>query len=155
MKFLQFAAKVARIAESPSVVRRDPELTIKIHRPGSLGPTPSVEIDVEIDDIYAGFDWDVGQVILFSKQQLTELDPQQLCPIEESVRKGQSWHAYQAHKKHRDELKAMEDQRDTLLAVLERIAPCYSALLADCGLKHDDAVSEAIRIISHIKGGAV
>lgn len=151
MKFLQFAAKVARIAESPSVARCDPEITIRIYSPGSIGPAPSVGVQ----SIDCGIDWNASQVMILPAEKLTVLTPAEVAAIATSVRKGQSWHAYQAHKKQRDELKAMEDQRDTLLAVLERIVPCYSALLADCSLKHDDAVSEAIQIISRIKGGAV
>lgn len=43
------------------------------------------------------------------------------------------------------------NQRADLLAALERIVPCYSALLADCNLKHDDAISQAIQAISRGK----
>lgn len=121
MKFSKFTELVARIWSSPTTQRRDPEITISILSPGSIGASPSVEVE----SIQAGFDWDAGQVLIYPAQPLTTLTPEQVADITTSVRKGQPWHAYEAYKKHKAQLEnaALEHakvagQRDELLAAL-------------------------------------
>jgi hypothetical protein len=103
MKFSKFTELVARIWSNPTTQRRDPEITIVVHSPGSIGPSPSVEVEA----IHAGFDWDAGQVMIYPAQPLTVLTPEQVAEISESVRKGQSWHAYEAYKKHKSQWKTL------------------------------------------------
>jgi hypothetical protein len=74
------------------------DITIVVHSPGSIGSTPSVAVR----SIRAGFDWDSGEMLIFPVQPLTTLTTEQVADITESVRKGQSWHAYQAYRKHKD-----------------------------------------------------
>lgn len=159
MKFSKFSELVARIWSNTLTQRRDPEITIAIHSPGSIGPSPSVEVE----SIHAGFDWDAGQVLIYPAQPLTTLTPEQVADITTSVRKGQSWHAYEAYKKHKAQLEnaALEHakvagQRDALLSALTDAlewidaVPSEMALPAMTGFDRD----EVNKLISSIKGGA-
>lgn len=159
MKFSKFTELVARIWSNPTTQRRDPEITIVVHSPGSIGPSPSVEVEA----IHAGFDWDAGQVMIYPAQPLTVLTPEQVADITTSVRKGQSWHAFEAYKKHKAQLEnaALEHgkvagQRDKLLKALTDAlgwidaVPSETALPAMPGFDRD----EVNNLISSIKGGA-
>lgn len=122
MKFSKFTELVARIWSSSTTQRRDPEITISIHSPGGIGASPSVAVE----SIQVGFDWDAGQVLIYPAQPLTTLTPEQVNDITTSVRKGQSWHAFEAYKKHKAQLEnaaieysKLAGQRDDLLAALE------------------------------------
>ncbi|GDB63915.1 putative phage protein [Escherichia coli] len=103
MKFSKFSELVNRILSNKHSQRCDMNVTIVVHSPGSIGSTPSVDVQ----SIQAGFDWDSGQVMIFPAQQLTTLTPEQVADITESVRKGQSWHAYQEYKKHKEQLEKL------------------------------------------------
>nr|DAL59995.1 MAG TPA_asm: hypothetical protein [Caudoviricetes sp.] len=162
MKFSRFTELVARIWSNPTTHRRDPEITILVHSPGSIGASPSVEVQ----GIYAGSDWDAGQVLIYPDQPLTTLTPEQVADITASVRKGQSWHAYEAYKKHKAQLEnaALEHakvagQRDKLLAALEDVI-AMARSLGDVQSEYiEEAVSEFIEgdiedLITSIKGGA-
>lgn len=162
MKFSRFTELVARIWSNPTTHRRDPEIKILVHSPGSIGASPSVEVQ----GIYAGFDWDAGQVLIYPAQPLTTLTPEQVAEISESVSKGQSWHAYEAYKKHKAQLEnaALEHakvagQRDKLLAALEDVI-AMARSLGDVQSEYiEEAVSEFIEgdiedLITSIKGGA-
>lgn len=159
MKFSKFSELVARIWSNTLTQRRDPEITIAIHSLGSIGPSPSVEVE----SIHAGIDWDAGQVMIYPAQPLTTLTPEQVADITTSVRKGQSWHAYEAYKKHKAQLEnaALEHakvagQRDALLSALTDAlewidaVPSETALPAMPGFDRD----EVNNLISSIKGGA-
>lgn len=159
MKFSKFSALVDRIWSNTLTQRRDPEITIAIHSPGSIGASPSVEVE----SIQAGFDWDAGQVLIYPAQPLTTLTPEQVADITTSVRKGQSWHAYQEYKKYKAQLEnaALEHakvagQRDALLSALTDAlewidaVPSEMALPAMPGFDRD----EVNNLISSIKGGA-
>lgn len=159
MKFSKFSELVARIWSNTLTQRRDPEITIAIHSPGSIGASPSVEVE----SIQAGFDWDAGQVLIYPAQPLTTLTPEQVADITTSVRKGQSWHAFEAYKKHKAQLEnaALEHakvagQRDALLSALADAlewidaVPSETALPAMPGFDRD----EVNNLISSIKGGA-
>ncbi|EFN6556122.1 hypothetical protein K6R37_003451 [Escherichia coli] len=112
MKFSKFSELVNRILSNNHSHRRDMDVTIVVHSPGSIGSTPSVEVQ----SIHAGFDWDSGKVLIFPAQPLTTLTPEQ---ITDSVRKGQSWHAYQEYKKHKEQLEKLSIELD---AAKQRIA---------------------------------
>lgn len=117
MKFPKFSELVNRISLSQLTQLRDPEITIFIHSPGSIGATPSVEVE----SIQAGFDWDAGQVMIYPAQPLTVLTPEQVADITSSVRKGQSWHAFEAYKKHKAEI----DDLKTQITALESFRTAY------------------------------
>ncbi|HAJ6323141.1 TPA: DUF551 domain-containing protein [Escherichia coli] len=115
MKFSKFSELVNRILSNNHSHRRDMDVTIVIHSPGSIGSTPSVEVQ----SIHAGFDWDSGKVLIFPAQPLTTLTPEQITDITDSVRKGQSWHAYQEYKKHKEQLEKLSIELD---AAKQRVA---------------------------------
>ncbi|MGT6747795.1 hypothetical protein ACRWZQ_04245 [Escherichia coli] len=115
MKFSKFSELVNRILSNNHSHRRDMDVTIVVHSPGSIGSTPSVEVQ----SIHAGFDWDSGKVLIFPSQPLTMLTPEQITDITDSVRKGQSWHAYQEYKKHQEQLEKLSIELD---AAKQRIA---------------------------------
>lgn len=159
MKFSKFTDLVTRIWSNSLTQRRDPETRIIIHSPGSIGATPSVEVE----SIQAGFDWDAGQVLIYPVQPLTTLTPEQVADITASARKGQSWHAFETYKKHKAQLEnaAIEHakvagQRDELLKALTDALewidalPSEIALPAMPGFDRDDVNN----LISSVKGGA-
>lgn len=115
MKFSRFSEFVNSILSSKHCQRRDMDIKIVVHSPGSVGATPTVDVK----SIQAGFDWDAGQVMIFPAQSLTMLTTEQVADITESVHKGQSWHAYQEYKKHKEQLKKMTIE---LEAAKKRIA---------------------------------
>ncbi|EMV4330694.1 hypothetical protein AACK69_004718 [Escherichia coli] len=115
MKFSKFSELVNRILSNNHSHRRDMDVTIVVHSPGSIGSTPSVEVQ----SIHAGFDWDSGKVLIFPSQPLTTLTPEQITDITDSVRKGQSWHAYQEYKKYQEQLEKLSIELD---AAKQRIA---------------------------------
>ena len=115
MKFSKFSELVNRILSNNHSHRRDMDVTIVVHSPGSIGSTPSVEVQ----SIHAGFDWDSGKVLIFPSQPLTTLTPEQITDITDSVRKGQSWQAYQEYKKHQEQLEKLSIELD---AAKQRIA---------------------------------
>ncbi|EAU6798981.1 hypothetical protein EH000_22645 [Salmonella enterica] len=115
MKFSKFSELVNRILSNNHSHLRDMDVTIVVHSPGSIGSTPSVEVQ----SIHAGFDWDSGKVLIFPSQPLTTLTPEQITDITDSVRKGQSWHAYQEYKKHQEQLEKLSIELD---AAKQRIA---------------------------------
>lgn len=155
MKFSKFSDLVTRIWSNPLTQRRDPVITIIIHSPGSIGATPSVEVE----SIQAGFDWDSGQVLIYPVQPLTTLTPEQVADITASVRKGQSWHAYETYKKYKAQLEnaAIEHakvagQRDDLLEALVSLAAVARRYLPDYD-EHPE-VQKADTTIASAKGGA-
>lgn len=97
--------------------RRPMKLVVVVNDPGSIGGTPCVEVET----VSAGFDWDAGKMMIFPSKSLTALSPAQVDEIRKSAAAGQSWHAYQAYKKHQEQLKAAEAQRDQLLAALGEV----------------------------------
>ena len=115
MKFSKFSELVNRILSNNHSHRRDMDVTIVVHSPGRIGSTPSVEVQ----SIQVGFDWDAGQVMIFPAQPLTTLTPEQITDITDSVRKGQSWHAYQEYKKHKEQLEKLSIELD---AAKQRVA---------------------------------
>ena len=141
MKFSKFSELVNRILLNRILSnnhshRRDMDVTIVIHSPGSIGSTPSVEVQ----SIHAGFDWDSGKVLIFPSQPLTTLTPEQITDITDSVRKGQSWHAYQEYKKHKEQLeklsieleaarKRISEQGNKVIPVSAELPPANESVL--------------------------
>lgn len=136
MKFYKFSELVNCILSNKHNHRRDMDVTIVVHSPGCIGSTPSVEIQ----SIHAGFDWDSGKVLIFPAQPLTTLTPEQIADITESVRKGQSWHAYQEYKKHKEQLeklsieleaarKRISEQGNKVIPVSAELPPANESVL--------------------------
>lgn len=90
-------------------------ITIRIQNPGGLTAHQTV------DAVRAGFgiDWEARQLVIMPRQMLTTLTPEQLEELAASARAGQSWHAYQAHKKHEAEKAAMQSRINALLEEVE------------------------------------
>ncbi len=108
------------------------DVTIVVHSPGSIGSTPSVEVQ----SIHAGFDWDSGKVLIFPAQPLTTLTPEQITDITDSVRKGQSWHAYQEYKKHKEQLEKLSIELDAAKQRIAELEGNFTALAAEnAGIK--------------------
>ena len=127
MKFSKFSELVNRILSNNHSHRRDMDVTIVVHSPGSIGSTPSVEVQ----SIHAGFDWDSGKVLIFPAQPLTTLRPEQITDITDSVRKGQSWHAYQEYKKHKEQLEKLSIELDTAKQRIAELEGNRAALAAE------------------------
>lgn len=129
MKFSKFSELVNRILLNRILSnnhshRRDMDVTIVVHSPGSIGSTPSVEVQ----SIHAGFDWDSGKVLIFPAQPLTTLTPEQITDITDSVRKGQSWHAYQEYKKHKEQLEKLSIELDAAKQRVAELEACRVTL---------------------------
>ncbi|MGG4815335.1 ead/Ea22-like family protein [Escherichia coli] len=132
MKFSKFSELVNRILSNNHSHRRDMDVTIVVHSPGSIGSTPSVEVQ----SIHAGFDWDSGKMLIFPAQPLTTLTPEQITDITDSVRKGQSWHAYQEYKKHKEQLEKLSIELDAAKQRIAELEGNFTALAAEnAGIK--------------------
>ncbi|HAJ2322109.1 TPA: hypothetical protein HMM79_20335 [Escherichia coli] len=132
MKFSKFSELVNRILSNNHSHRRDMDVTIVVHSPSSIGSTPSVEVQ----SIHAGFDWDSGKVLIFPAQPLTTLTPEQITDITDSVRKGQSWHAYQEYKKHKEQLEKLSIELDAAKQRIAELEGNFTALAAEnAGIK--------------------
>ena len=83
------------------------EVLVCVQSQGELsGSTPAVAVT----GAHAGFDWDSGRVLLTTENPVIVLSLAQVEAIVKSVRSGQSWHAYQAHKSLRDRIRMLEAQ---------------------------------------------
>lgn len=89
--------------------RRPMKLAIVVASQGGIGGTQCVEVAT----MGAGIDWDRGKMMIHPAQPMTTLTADEVADIRKSVAGGQSWHAYQAHKKQQEQLKAVEAERDT------------------------------------------
>ncbi len=78
---------------------------------------------VGVARVDAGFDWDQGRVLIQTDAPVIALTAAQVDAIQDSVRKGHSWHAYQAYKKQAeiaDRLRAeMSSQAERLQQSLD------------------------------------
>lgn len=79
-------------------------LHVRVFAPGTIGGTPCEELT----KFNVGFDWDNGKIIFDTQAPLTRLSPEDVAAIHKSAKDGQSWHAYQTHKKQADRIKALE-----------------------------------------------
>lgn len=114
------AARLVNLAEH-APEHQDRRLTVRLHSPGGLAGTPTVDVI----GIHVGIDWDSSKVILHTEQQLTALTPEQVEAILKSVRTGQSWHALERERELRLRLEAATSEhdilRDTLQAIVEGV----------------------------------
>ena len=129
MELSKFADLVNHIASLRGKQYRDPDtkVTIVIHSPGTVGATPSVDVQ----SIHAGFDWDSGQIMIFPSEPLTVLSKEQVEAICESVHKGQSWHAFQEYKRHKEEIEKAQARIKELEENLGNIKLVASGLLSE------------------------
>ncbi|MFG9350123.1 hypothetical protein ACEP28_32370 [Pseudomonas aeruginosa] len=88
--------------------RRAPQmrLAVKIYSPGAIGGTPHAEVT----HITGGIDFDSNLMLITPNMPLTALSPDDVVAIRESVRKGQSWHSYQAYKAMDGKLKELQQK---------------------------------------------
>ena len=94
MKLSEFIATLQRIAATGG----DPDVMVSVQSQGELrGPTPAVAVNAA----HTGFDWDSGRVLITPEQPLIALTAEQVGAIVKSVRDGESWHAYQTYRAHR------------------------------------------------------
>lgn len=109
MEALQHLERALRFAGS----RRDKlELAVAVWAPGTLGGSPRVGVT----SLEVGFDWDAGYVLVRTERELCALGADERDAIVQSVRQGQSWHAYQAQKKLRARIAELEAEVAALRA---------------------------------------
>lgn len=104
------------------------KMAIPVFRPGSIGPTPRVEVT----GLSVGFDWDRGVLFAHPEQTLTTLTPEEVADIRASVARGQSWHAYQAYKRQHEQLLDAQSEAARYRQALEEIAICLQNADAEC-----------------------
>ncbi len=100
--------KALAILTHPSVAtensRRPMQLVVKVLSPGKVGGTPCVKVS----SVNAGFDWDNGKLIIDTEKPLTALSPEDVDAIRKSAAAGQSWHAYQTHLAHKEQIAGLQ-----------------------------------------------
>lgn len=82
----------------------DDEVRVVVHNPGKIRPRSSVGLQIAA----YGHDWEAGTFELVPAMPLTRLSIEDVEAIRVSVIKGQSWHAYQAHKALHERIKSLE-----------------------------------------------
>src|SRR3546814_636945 len=110
MKVRETIAQLQRMLEHAGG-RDDLDLDVRVFAPGTVGGTPRVAVEI----LQAGFDWDAGVVLAIPAAPLTKLSPEDVAAIHESVRRGQSWHAYQHYKKQAGRIAALSTVPDALV----------------------------------------
>lgn len=103
----------------------DRRITIRIQNVGGLSAHQTV--DAERADF--GFDWEGHQLVITPAVPLTTLTAEQLADIATSVRGGQSWHAYQVHKRYHEKEKALTAERDALAQRVKELEAAASAVI--------------------------
>lgn len=100
--------------ERHAAVERDfgaRKLVVEVYAPGSVGGTPATEVV----SLHAGFDWDNGRMILKTARPVTLLTPEDVAAIHKSAREGESWHAYQRHKRWQEKYDALQAKLDAVM----------------------------------------
>ena len=112
MKLSELTKELNKLVDSynSSLQGLDPEVYVRVCSPGSIGPTPAVMVK----SLFAGFDWDHGRLILETDHQLTRLSEQEVADIHKSAKDGQSWHAFQSHKRQAETIRRLEDELEML-----------------------------------------
>jgi hypothetical protein len=117
-KTLKAEDALAAIQRQIAMSHRDHRLTIRISNPGGLTAHQTVDAAA----IHGGFDWEAGQLVIEPAKPLTWLTPEDVAAIHESMKKGQSWHAYQREKHHCERLsEALGVKVTTILGALREI----------------------------------
>jgi threonine dehydratase len=79
---------------------------------GSRKDTKALQVPVfapySVGAIHSGIDWDANKIMLQTERPVTLLTPEDVAAIHKSAKEGQSWHAYQMHKKLSDRIRALE-----------------------------------------------
>lgn len=109
------ATRLLNFAEHDNRERR---LTVRIHSPGGIGGTPTVDVT----GIHNGIGMDLNKIVLHTDHPLTKLTPEQLDAVTESVRLGQSWHALEQYRELRGRMEGVERERDAMASTLRTIA---------------------------------
>lgn len=91
-------------------INRKINVRIVVNAPGSIGGTPCVDIK----QVGFGIDWDNNTLLIFPENELTRLTLEQVNEISESVKKGNSWHSYQAYKKQKEEVDTYKKEIEEL-----------------------------------------
>lgn len=110
------------ISRSPDAPEMRPRIVV--HRPGALGPTPTVELE-RVD---AGFDWDRRSLLLTPARPLTELSAEDIQAIHASVKSGESWHAYQAYKAQQAQINELRQRLAERELEIDRLRKLTSSL---------------------------
>jgi hypothetical protein len=87
-------------------------LSVATFGPGNIGGTPKSLVK----SIEEGIDWDANSVILRAEADLTALTNEEKAEIRESVKKGQSWHAYQQYRANIEKIQKLEQEIKALKA---------------------------------------
>lgn len=106
MKLKQMIDTLSRITERMGSRLDDVNVVIEVHNPGSIGGTPAVALS----GLNLGIDWDNNKLILHTKEALTTLTDEEREAVVQSVRKGQSWHAYQSYRKQSNEIDKLKKE---------------------------------------------
>ncbi len=114
MKLKQMIDTLSRITERMGSRLDNVDVVIEVHNPGSVGGTPAVALA----GLNLGIDWDNNKLILHTEKALTTLTEAEREAIVESVSKGQSWHAYQSHKKQSETITNMKASLSQLSTAL-------------------------------------
>ena len=102
---------IALLQRSHDLLRRPLRLTIRKCNPGGL----TAHQTVDVKGIHPGIDWEGSQVVIEPVRPLTELTPEQVEAVMQSVRMGSSWHAYEREKKYRAKFKELADAVEAVL----------------------------------------
>lgn len=151
---LSDALAVLEHAKISGKMGKELQLKVRVHSPGKVGGSACVSVT----GMYLGFDWDARKVLIYTDKPLTALSPEDVAAINKSVKEGQSWHAFQQHKKQADIIKAhgteiaklKQDVADAKQAAKWESDLCEQAL-ADMK-KHELLCKEAQRIATDLFG---
>ena len=111
---------IALLQRSHDLLRRPLRLTIRKCNPGGL----TAHQTVDVKGIHPGIDWEGSQVVIEPVRPLTELTPEQVEAVMQSVRMGSSWQAYEnvvlkqqveREKKYRAKFKELADAVEAVL----------------------------------------
>lgn len=127
------------------------EVLVVTQDQGGVGATPAQRIE----SVEAGFDWDAGRVLLRPAQPVVALTPEQIADIRTSVRRGGSWHAYQAHKRQAEEIQALRGKVTRLRSFADLVKRgVESGSIRANPIIDDDPTSELLelRSLSQVAG---
>lgn len=96
--------------------RDDYDVKIVLDSYGHIGGTKTEDVKY----VSFGFDWDNGKFLITPENTLTSLTKEQLEEIHQSMKKGNSWHAYQNYKAQKTEIDKLKKENDELRKLLEK-----------------------------------
>lgn len=125
---LLVADAIAQMQELTKHSHREVRLVVRKTNIGGL----TAHQTTDVVGIYAGFDWEAGQLILAPARPLTELTEEDIAAIRASVAKGSSWHAYKAQEKQAERLLKA---RTALIKIAQGRDTLTAAEMADLALE--------------------